>query len=450
MANELERSELERSELSAKVVVLGDASTGKSSIVKSIIRTGQGEKPKSSVGKQESIFTHTMVHGGSGKNKTRVHLKIWEYSTKQSREESEIILRNALFCIITFDLRSPESANSAFNNWLTLRDKFMPESFLFVIGSHLDMVTSRRVEAAELCKACAQNDAMYMEVSNSDATNLALVWRIMSQRLNMMVDVREKIHEEAKEGLHPALDSDDEDIDPSAEQEWKIKRRRDKFASMLESEVLDTKFLEGEVLCESVGSILSSTLGVDYWPGYVDQEKDLREVGDTIVGNVRSIALDPSSAPKTPVEFALESVPSVPNSDDVDNAPETSPEELQRAFSIMNFQIPSTLLTFKEEGKLVSRGLYSAEPSQRSSTESGRASAPALKVNVCLPSGLNTDMTIYPGYHLGKQVEAFLLQHNMEKDDNARHKLMNVAAQLAQRYFASHKPPMPPAASQKR
>lgn len=423
---------------------MGDAVTGKSAIVKSIIRTGKGEKPKSNVNKQESIFTHTVVSGGNGKNKTRVHLKIWEYSTKQSREESEIILRNALFCIIMFDLRSPESANSAFNNWLTLRDKFMPESFLFVIGSHLDMVTSRRVEAAELCKACAQNDAMYMEVSNLDGTNLALVWRIMSQRLNMMVDVREKIHEEAKEGLHPAFDSDDEGVDPSAEQEAKIKRRRDRFAAMLESDVLDTKFLEGEVLCESVGSILSSTLGVEYWPGYVDQEKDLREVGETIVDNIRNIALDPSSAPKTQVEFALESVPAVPSSDDTHTEPETSPEELQRAFSIMNFQIPSTLMSFKDEGKLASRNPYSAESAaQRPSVDTGRSNAPALKVNVCLPSGSNTDMTIYPGYHLGRQVEAFLLQHNMEEDDNARHKLINVAAQVANRYFQTHKPTPP-------
>ena len=60
----------ERNELSARIV-LGDAVTGKSAIVKSIIRTGKGEKPKSNVNKQESIFTHTLVSGGNGKNKTR-------------------------------------------------------------------------------------------------------------------------------------------------------------------------------------------------------------------------------------------------------------------------------------------------------------------------------------------------------------------------------------------
>jgi GTPase SAR1 family protein len=233
----------DRSELSAKVVVLGDAGTGKTSMIKSIMRAGTADKPKSSLGKQESIFSHTTVIAGGSKNKTRVRLKIWEYSTKQSREESEIILRNALFCIIMFDLRSPESANSAFNNWLMLREKFMPESFLMVVGTHLDLITSRRVEAAELTKACAQNDAMYMEVSNSDNTNLAVVWRVMSQRLGMMVDVREKIHSDAKEGMNPAQDSDEDDIDPYVEHERKVKNRRDKFASMLESEVLDTRYV---------------------------------------------------------------------------------------------------------------------------------------------------------------------------------------------------------------
>jgi hypothetical protein len=77
-----------------------------------------------------------------------LRLKIWEYSSHLTKEETELVLRGALFCVITFDLRSPESANSAFNNWLVLKETFMLEAFLFVVGTHVDHPTSRRVETA--------------------------------------------------------------------------------------------------------------------------------------------------------------------------------------------------------------------------------------------------------------------------------------------------------------
>jgi hypothetical protein len=213
--------------------------------------------------------------------------------------------------------------------------------------------------------------------------------------------------------------------------------------------LLPYRYLEGDILCESVGSIISSTLGVEFWPGYANQEEDLRFVGESIESHIKNIALDPSSAPKTPIEFALNSVPAPPPaSDTTADVPDTSTEELQRAFNIMNFQLPSSLLAYKDEGKLPasSRGaptIGAGSDGALPRPPEVRAGAPSLKVNVCLPTGNNTDMTIYPGYHLGRQVEAFLLQHNMEDDDNARHKLINVASQLAQRYFQQHKPPMP-------
>ena len=432
-------------ELSAKVVVLGDSAVGKSTLVNAMVTKSSIKKASDQdFSDDEAVFKQTVIPAGSGQSKFNVRLKIWEYSTKQTKEESELILRNALFCIIIFDLRSSESANSAFNNWLLLREKFMPESFLFVVGTHLDMATARRVEASDLCKACAQNDGMYLEVSNTEGTNRDLLWRLIRQRINVVADIRKKLHNEAEEGLHAALDSDGEEFDPAAEHERKRKVKRDAFEkSLSETDVLDTQFLEGDVVCESVGSILSSTLGVDFWPGYENQEKDLRAIGENIAGHVRNISLDPSSAPKTNMEFVLRSVPAVPPSDpDIGRDP--SPEELERAFAIMNFTLPPSLLEYRGAGaragpkkKKAADGASGAAASSRPDSEpAGRGAQ--LKVNICLPSGVHTDMIIYPGYHLGRQIEAFLLQHNMEDDDAARHKLVNIATQLSNKYFAAH------------
>lgn len=431
-------------ELSAKVVVLGDSAVGKTALVDALVTDRSIKKGSDhGVGDDEAIFRQTVIPAGSGQTKlNNVRLKIWEYSTKQTKEESELILRNALFCIIMFDLRSSESANSAFNNWLLLREKFMPESFLIVVGTHLDMVTARRVEVSDLCKACAQNDGMYLEVSNSDGTNRDLLWRILRQRINMMVEIRRKLHEDAENGLNAAEDSDGEDFDPAAEHERKSKSKRDKFESALsDSDVLDTRFLEGDIVCESVGSILSSTLGVEFWPGYQNQDRDLRAIGENIAGHVRNISLDPASAPKTNLEFVLRSVPAVPPSD-LDAVRDPSPEELERAFAIMNFKLPASLIEYKgadarTQPKKKKKGGQTGDASRPGASDSsGRGTQ--LKVNVCLPHGVHTDMIIYPGYHLGRQIEAFLLQHNMEDDDGARHKLVNIATQLSNKYFATH------------
>ena len=95
-------------ELSAKVVVLGDSTVGKTALVDALVTDRSIKKGSDhGVGDDEAFFRQTVIPAGSGQTKlNNVRLKIWEYSTKQTKEESELILRNALFCIIMFDINS--------------------------------------------------------------------------------------------------------------------------------------------------------------------------------------------------------------------------------------------------------------------------------------------------------------------------------------------------------
>jgi hypothetical protein len=428
----------------AKVCILGDRGTGKSSLISSLSEISKESGARAAQESDDVIFNNLVIPASDLQGtKSDVHLKIWEYSSHLSKEETELVLRGALFCIITFDLRNPDSANSAFNNWLALKETFMMESFLFVVGTHVDLITSRRVEAAEVCKACAQKDAIYTEVSGLDGTNMSMLWRLIVQRINFVLGVREEMYRQAVGGIGAGGDSDDEEGEFAERQAAETKQRYDKLFGNESSALLDTAFLEPEIIGDSVGSILSSALGTDFWPGYQAEQENLKKIGATICDHVRELALDPSSAPTTPLEFVLQSVPPLSAAQaEGRTLPMPDNDELQKAFEIMGFQLPPSLL--QQQGSTADQSSISTaaasatkRPPQPPTAASGakpEAGAP-IRLKIALPGGSSADIQIYPGYHVGRQVESFLVQHGLEDDDEARHKLTRAAEQIAAKHF---------------
>ena len=473
--------------LQAKMIVLGDARTGKSCLINSLeawgggggagrhvshsgVVSGGGEEggvSNSTSPEADSLFSlvefpaHELDAAPSS-----VFLKMWEHTHDLSKEEEELVFRGALFCIITLDLRNPDTANSAFNKWLALKESQMGESFLFVVGTFLDQSISRRVEIAELCKACAQRDAIYIEVSNLDGSNLSLLRRLIAQRINYMLRVRETVARQAlpevdgrgggakmraASAAAAASDDDDDEDDEGREAEnggvgvGESKRggqqtRGGQARSSLSSALAaaragaggsrregahKTAFLEQEIVCDSVGSILASCLGTEFWPGYEQEEENLKQIGEKINDYIHRLAVDPASAPSTPLEHVLMSVaPPPPVSstgagagagagENSGRTPEPDVEELRNVFEIMGFQLPSSLLVTAANSGGPKRAVATAMRS--------------TKLRVMLPSGETAEMILYPGYHVGQQVDAFLLEHDMQDNDEAKAKLLQAA-----------------------
>ena len=448
----------------AKCVVLGDHSTGKSALIAALSEVNKqasweggqaAAQAAHAQAKQDNVIFRSMVIPAAELQgtKSNLNMKIWEYSSHLSKEETELVLRGALFCIITFDLRNPESANSAFNSWLMLKETFMTESFLFVVGTHLDFATSRRVEVADLCKACAQKDAVYLEVSSTEMTNVGLLRKLLIQRMNFMLGVREEISRQAATGATASGESeDDDDDDVAARQADEMARRYEKlFKNAGDHPLLDTAFLEQEIISESVGSILSSALGTDFWPGYQAEAENLKKIGFSITDRVRELAMDPSSAPSTPLEFVLQSVPP-PSAAQADSKslPMPDVEELKHIFEIMGFSLPPSLLQ-PVTGAPGSSGAADGTNASVTTNANNKSPGPArgsaaggnagagnntIKLIVALPTGGSAEIQIYPGYHVGRQVETFLVQHGLEDDDDARLKLTRAAEQIAAKHFA--------------
>ena len=170
------------------------------------------------------------------------------------------------------------------------------------------------------------------------------------------------------------------------------------------------------------------------------EQENLKKIGTKICNHVRELALDPSSAPSTPLEFVLQSVPPLSAAQaESRTLPMPDAEELQHVFEIMGFQLPPPLAQQGSANEQSSAGSGTSTKSEkRRSTKaaSGSAASSAIRLKVALPTGGDAEIQIYPGYHVGRQVETFLVQHGLEDDDDSRYKLTKAAEQIAANHFS--------------
>jgi GTPase SAR1 family protein len=129
-----------------KVIVLGDKGTGKSSLVRSLKPLITSEKSAVGDTTKSDVFSIVELTANEVQFNGKVLLKVWEYSGK----DDPIVYEGALIVIVCIDLTAPDTAYSAFSRWTNLREKYMEESFLFVVGNFLESREERRVEISQV------------------------------------------------------------------------------------------------------------------------------------------------------------------------------------------------------------------------------------------------------------------------------------------------------------
>lgn len=495
--------------LQAKVIVLGDPKTGKSSLIHNLDPHNRaGHHGNTGFVSEDIIFSvvefpiseiiDTTANGGitnslgspnlpahrsskQAPSNNTVYLKIWEYTEGVTKEEEELAFRGALFCIITLDLRSPETAQNAFGKWLTLKEKHMNESFLFIVGTFVDFTVHRRVDISDMCRSCAQHEAIYTEVSNYDGSNIHLMRRLLAQRIQYMIQIRDSIsmstdgegggsNADKRDDLHfdstgfgGGLSSSSMGVGAGAEDISEETRNHDhdKTLQSLDGPI-HAPFLEQDIVCDSIGSILASCIGSEYWPG-MEAEAELEQIGKKLSGFIDKLTTDPKSLPKAPLEHSLLALQSSRSSGLIDQfesmwtlgggvegeslyeTPETDIDELRHVFEVMGFALPSTL-TSSSAFDVFESELLPSPSSMMGPGISTPSSNPAAKhthqakLRVRLPNGSSTTMTIYPNYPIDHQVDAFLVQHSMEEDSQAREKLIIAARNSLQDANSSRLP----------
>ena len=404
-------------EANAKIVVLGDSNHGKSSLINSLNPRTIFNKTKNNKKNDDHLFFSIIEYPSSyleydGPD-TNIYLKVWEYGNT-NQEETELAYRGALFCFIVLDITSSESAITSFEKWLSIKKQYMNESFLFVIGTFADMAAQRRLDMADMCKLCAQHDGMYLEVSNFDGSNISLLRKLLGQRLSYMLTIRDKL----KNNNNMNLNNDNDDI---YQEKFSERKSSDDIININ----INPPFLEQDIIADSVGSILSSCLGIEFWPGYEAEEENLKNIGSKISSLVNQVMNDPTTLPVSPLEFPLVS------SFDYNNNHEPNLDELKNMFDTMGLPLPESLnhSTNNSNNNHLNTISNTDSPSSSSSKNEiiDQKIGKGVKLRVRLPDGNPADLVIYPEYDIESQVTVFMSRFGIENNISAKNKLVEVA-----------------------
>lgn len=153
-------------DLVIKIIMVGDASTGKSSILRQLTE-----------GKFRNDVPHTIgvefgskVMQVSGKS---VKLQIWDTAGQERyRAVTRSYYRGALGAVIVYDVTNRESFNHV-TNWLNDSHTLAkPETSILLLGNKIDLKTLRAVPFLEASRFAQENDLLFFETSAATGEGL--------------------------------------------------------------------------------------------------------------------------------------------------------------------------------------------------------------------------------------------------------------------------------------
>ena len=245
----------------------------------------------------------------------------------------------------------------------------------------------------------------------------------------------------------------DADIEGDYSEEAKI-QEHERIMQSLDGPLL-APFLEQDLVCDSIGSILASAMGTEYWPGFEAEEENLTQIGKTLTGFLDKLTTDPKSLPKAPLDNSLLSSSSSSNTESIwergggvegtemYSIPDPDFDELQHVFEVMGFTLPQTLsasaasalsetyVTYNRANEVLngsspggspldnnsrvntnptSHQKLTSNPSTGRRTSHQNQQLQQTKLKVRLPDGSAGVLIIYPGYDISDQVDAFMVQ----------------------------------------
>jgi len=303
------------------------------------------------------------------------------------------------------------------------------------------------VDVKQICRAASENDAIYLEISNTQNTNIHILRKLIAHRISYMLIVRENlinnkvmtendfVLEHYGNHRENAVKSYQQLIDQSVGSEEAGHGESKESPEVIKE--LNTPFLQSNICADSIGSILASCINTEYWPGFDDAGESLTGIGEDISHLISLISSDPQSLPEFPKEFhlptgyAAHTLQHTLNEEGID-------KNIEHYFDIMGLKLPKPSdLTSNDTvpRPLRSNRRRSTYASRRSSLDSlnsdvGQNNIPkSCKLKVYLPGKDDSVaiMTLHSNYDVEQQVDAFLVQYGIEENTHARAKLMEAA-----------------------
>ncbi|EFC40735.1 rab family small GTPase [Naegleria gruberi] len=164
-----------------KVIVLGDSSVGKTSLMNQFVSKKFSTQYKATIG-ADFLTKEVMIED------KMCSLSIWD-TAGQERFHSLgfAFFRGSDACVLVFDITVPKTFENV-NNW---RDEFLmqttpedPDNFPFVlIGNKVDMENMRQVQQKQVTNWCrSKGNIPYFECSAKDGTNVENAFVTLAKR----------------------------------------------------------------------------------------------------------------------------------------------------------------------------------------------------------------------------------------------------------------------------
>ena len=158
-------TDAKEADITLKLLLLGDTSVGKTSI---LTNYNENKFDKDTIGTIGVEYVYKTI---TYKN-MKIKLQLWDTSGEERfRTITKNFYRNADVLFLVFDLTREDTFNNIIN-WLSDVKEYNPDLKILLLGNKLDLINERKISTERATNFATKHNLQYLEVSAKDGTNI--------------------------------------------------------------------------------------------------------------------------------------------------------------------------------------------------------------------------------------------------------------------------------------